>query len=68
MALCHVHNYFNSTMVRLKAVMQSSDPLLKLFQFHYGTIKRSGMAKPSSILDYFNSTMVRLKARLMSLS
>ena len=31
---------FNSTMVRLKVVLEASDKILPLsFQFHYGTIK-----------------------------
>ena len=32
--------YFNSTMVRLKGGVRQKPILLKLFQFHYGTIKR----------------------------
>ena len=32
--------YFNSTMVRLKALHVAIPPLIETFQFHYGTIKR----------------------------
>ena len=31
---------FNSTMVRLKVIMQRIIKVRKIFQFHYGTIKR----------------------------
>ena len=32
--------YFNSTMVRLKAIVRLFRLILWIFQFHYGTIKR----------------------------
>ena len=40
--------YFNSTMVRLKATMQPDNTFERIiFQFHYGTIKRK---KPAILL------------------
>ena len=48
-------------MVRLKAAGQS--PLIHpyMFQFHYGTIKRTATNAVAKIVASFNSTMVRLK-------
>ena len=35
-----MREYFNSTMVRLKARPDMGDGMTSIFQFHYGTIKR----------------------------
>ena len=35
---------FNSTMVRLKDLKEMKEQVLNLFQFHYGTIKRTKKA------------------------
>ena len=54
--------YFNSSMVRLKARMQRAKHIILLFQFQYGAIKRLYALKQSNNLTHFNSSMVRLKA------
>ena len=57
------YQYFNSTMVRLKATALQLSNIKNRFQFHYGTIK-SALPQASTVaLSYFNSTMVRLKDR-----
>ena len=49
-------------MVRLKASTASGTVTAGVFQFHYGTIKRSLRSlQANRLLFYFNSTMVRLK-------
>ena len=54
--------YFNSNMVRLKAINpRQIEALTKLFQFQYGAIKRIDLAYHIPFYAYFNSNMVRLK-------
>ena len=57
-----ISSNFNSTMVRLK--VPNTELILHnlLFQFHYGTIKRSPLCCSGLLPLNFNSTMVRLKA------
>ena len=55
--------HFNSTMVRLKELLQTYAITKKLFQFHYGTIKSPSITLWGTSVADFNSTMVRLKAR-----
>ena len=57
-----VKRYFNSTMVRLKDSRYVSTIYARVFQFHYGTIKRFCRPFVAHSSFYFNSTMVRLKA------
>ena len=40
--------YFNSTMVRLKELLNANADIADIFQFHYGTIKRWERANPST--------------------
>ena len=54
-------------MVRLKDYCQHRNPTHPLFQFHYGTIKRTETTGRISLTPYFNSTMVRLKVLLPSI-
>jgi len=49
-------------MVRLKVGSISLILMSKVFQFHYGTIKRKIILKQKFQFIYFNSIMVRLKA------
>ena len=59
--MANYEQYFNSTMVRLKALWMVMRIPEGKFQFHYGTIKRIPTACTRTGLHYFNSTMVRLK-------
>ena len=47
--------------------MPAVQKFLLLFQFHYGTIKRSDLIVIASDTSNFNSTMVRLKALISTL-
>ena len=53
--------YFNSKMVRLKALNAEADELQATFQFQNGAIKRFWFLRLPSLLINFNSKMVRLK-------
>ena len=45
--------YFNSTMVRLKAIKDEAVYVYLLFQFHYGTIKSNRPRRPFSEYTVF---------------
>ena len=58
---------FNSTMVRLKANRRRSFEFVLLFQFHYGTIKRSTGVLLLFSLIYFQfhyGTIKRVSAKV----
>ena len=57
---------FNSCMVRLKDRGAALLCLLCLFQFLYGSIKRTGLQQWETPSLYFNSCMVRLKEVAMA--
>ena len=56
-----VKRNFNSTMVRLKEPALLRQAFVRLFQFHYGTIKSWILPYSDDNIVNFNSTMVRLK-------
>ena len=59
--LCFQYSYFNSSMVRLEALLCQLCILLLRFQFQYGTIRSSIQEPKISGHFNFNSSMVRLE-------
>ena len=64
----NVVDNFNSTMVRLKALVYEFTLPLPKFQFHYGTIKSAQFLIAYTYYLYYNSTMIRLKEKLALLA